>query len=263
MTAFQLSPISGDYVVGKGRLFVKVSGATQFQEVGDVDDFSMSQDNTLLERFSNQYGARTKTDSRITQQNASLSFTCLQGTARNLALALMSDKTALTQSLGTSSLGTFTSVQVGDVIDTGKLNISVQTLADHTTAADPWVADTNYKLDSASGTLKILALVTAATSVDLTVNYPAIAASTHQLLAGLGQNPSLTAELVFIALNESSVPIEKYTFWSVKLSPDGDVGLIGDDYRNFKIKGEIIADSTQATGYTLGKLQQLVASTNY
>jgi hypothetical protein len=30
----------------------------------------------------------------------------------------------------------------------------------------------------------------------------------------------------------------------------------------FKIKGEIIADTTQATGYQLGKLEQLVASTN-
>jgi hypothetical protein len=58
------------------------------------------------------------------------------------------------------------------------------------------------------------------------------------------------------------VPIEKYTFWSVKLSPDGDVNLIGDDYRTVQIKGEIIADTTQATGYTLGKLEQLVASTN-
>jgi hypothetical protein len=107
MTAFQLSPISGDYVVGKGRLLiVKVSGATQFQEIGDVDAMSISQDNTVLERFSNQYGARTKTDSRITQQNASLSFTMLQATGAQSRAAMMSDKNALTQSLGTTSLGT-------------------------------------------------------------------------------------------------------------------------------------------------------------
>jgi hypothetical protein len=87
-------------------------------------------------------------------------------------------------------------------------------------------------------------------SATLKVYYPAITASTKQLLAGLGQNPSLTAELVFITLDANSVPIEKYTFWSVKLSPDGDVNLIGDDYRTVQIKGEIIADTTQATGYS-------------
>jgi hypothetical protein len=136
MTAFQLSPISGDYVVGKGRLLIKVSGATQFQEIGDVEAMSISQDNTVLERFTNQTGTRTKADSRITQQNANLSFTMVQATARNLALAMMSDKNTLTQALGTTQLGTLTSLQVGDIIDTGKLNINVQSFTDHATALE-------------------------------------------------------------------------------------------------------------------------------
>lgn len=262
MTAFQLSPIAGDYVVGKGRLLIKVSGATQFQEIGDVEAMSISQDNTVLERFTNQTGTRTKADSRITQQNANLSFTMVQATARNLALAMMSDKNTLTQSLGTTQLSTLTSLQVGDIINTDKLNVTVQSFTDTLTALTPWVATTNYVLDSASGTLKVVALPSADTSATLKVNYPAITASTKQLLAGLGQNPSLSAQLVFISLDASSVPIEKYTFWSVKLSPDGDVSLIGDDYRTVQIKGEVVADTTQATGYTLGKLEQLVASTN-
>jgi hypothetical protein len=57
----------------------------------------------VLERFTNQYGTRTKTDSRITQQNANLSFTMVQATARNLALAMMSDKNTLTQTLAPPS----------------------------------------------------------------------------------------------------------------------------------------------------------------
>jgi hypothetical protein len=262
MTAFQLSPISGDYVVGKGRLYLKVSGATQYMEIGDVDAMSMSQDNQRLERFTNQYGARTKTDSRITQQNANLGFTMVQSTARNLALAMMSDKNTLTQAAGTTQLATLTSVQVGDVIDTGKLSVSVATFTDGATSPLPYVATTNYTLDSASGMLKVVALPGSDTSATLKVYYPAITASTKQLLAGLGQNPDLTAEVVFVSLDANSVPIEKYTFWSVKLSPDGDVNLISDEYRTVQIKGEIVADTTQATGYQLGKLEQLVASTN-
>jgi hypothetical protein len=263
MTALQLSPISGDYVVGKGRLYFVPSGATQGQEIGDCDAMSISQDNTVLERFSNQYGARTKTDSRITQQNAGISFTMLQATARNLALMMMSDKNTLTQSLGTTQLGTLSGLQVGDVIDTGKLNINVQSFTDLLTALNPWVADTNYKLDSASGLVKVLALPSADTTASLKINYPAITAATHQLLAGLGQNSDLRGKLVYIALDASSVPIEKYTFPIVKLSPDGDVNLLGDEYRTVQIKGEIIADTTQSVGYYLGTLQQLVASTNY
>jgi hypothetical protein len=262
MTAFQLSPISGDYVVGKGRLYAKVTGATQFQEIGDIDAMSISQANTVIERFSNQFGARTKTDSRITEQNANIAFTMLQATARNLALALMSDKTALTQAATTVQLSGLTNVQVGDIIDTGKLGISVITFTDNLTSPTNWVAGTNYELDAASGLIRVKALPSADTTATLKVTCPAITAATKQLLAGLGQNPDLRAELVFITLDASSVPIEKYTFPIVKLTPDGDVNLISDDYRTVQIKGEIIADATQSVGYELGTFQQLVASTN-
>jgi hypothetical protein len=96
-----------------------------------------------------------------------------------------------------------------------------------------------------------LALPTAATSVDLTVNYPAITA--YDPSAARRPRPEFrasTAELVFIALD-------------AKQRADREVHLLvgqalagrrrQSDRRRLshcQIKGEIIADTTQATGYT-------------
>lgn len=255
-----LSPIAGDYQGGKGRLYIEVAGTTRLEEVGDVDDFVITLENERLDRFSNQYGTRTKTDSRLLQQSASISFTAMQMTARNMATAMMSAKNFLTQTAETGSV-TITGVVDGDIIDLEALDVSILSVVDG--SAVPYVVTTMYTVDTASGLVKIIDEPTGGDGTAIvTFTKGSITADDKRLKIGGGSSPDLTAKLVFISLNANDVPQERVTIHSAKLAPNGDINMIADEYRSLPISGEIIADTTQAAGHTLYTLEDLVARTN-
>lgn len=258
-----VSPITGDYFGGKGRLYFQLLNSTRMEEIGDVDDFIVTLENERLERFSNQYGARTKTDSRIVQQNASISFTAVTNSARNMAIAFGAEKKFLTQSAVT---GTFVhnGVKAGDVLDLGGLDVSMISLYGGGTITGAYTTG-NYELDSRSGLLKILSIPAAAaalTGVDVTFLKAEITGSLGRLNIGLGSSPDLEGKLVFISLDPDNNAVEKLTLHRVKLGPNGDVNFISEEHRTLPVLGEVIADTTQAVGFYLGKLEDLTARTN-
>lgn len=247
-----LSPIEGNYVVGKGMLYFQKSGTTKWEEIGDIDAFSISQDVTRLERFSNQYAVRTKTDSRINQQNQTISFTLFQMTPRNRALALLSDVSYLTQIATGSQSKTFEDVEVGGIYRVGAYGVTLTSVTDEHTAPVTYVADTNYEVDATAGLVKVLAKPGGAGS-DLIVNYsqPAIVVGDGRLNAGIGSAPDLAGALMFRGVNSTGRQVE-VMLHDVRLAPSGERQYISDDYSSIQIDGEIIADSDQASGYEIG-----------
>jgi hypothetical protein len=247
----QLSPIEGDYVVGKGMLFFQKTGEVKWEEIGDIDGFSTSSDITKLERFSNQYPVRTKTDSRITQQNQTISFTLFQMTARNRAMGLMSDVAYLAQVGVTGQVATFEGVEVGGIYRIGKYDLSIDSIVGEDTAATPYVEGTHYESDDQSGMIKVLAIPGGVT--DMVVNYDAAAilAATKRLNAGIGSAPDLAGALMFRGVNDTGRQVE-VMLHDVRLSPSGERQYISDDYSSIQIEGEVIADSTQPSGFELG-----------
>jgi hypothetical protein len=261
--ASPVSPITGDYFSGKGRLYFRLTGATRLEEIGDVDDFSISLENERLERFSNQYGTRTKTDTRLQQQNATISFTCAQNTARNMAIVFGAEKTFKTQVQVTGSY-THNSVQAGDIVDLGALDVTLYSIRGDNTPTGAY-ATGNYELDSRAGILKILSIPTAAaamTGIDVSFDKAAITGSAGRLDVGLGSSPDLEGTIIFVGLDTDNNPVEKITLHKVKLSPNGDINFISDEYRVLPVQGDVIADTSQAVGFYLGKLEDLSARTN-
>lgn len=259
-----ISPITGDYFSGKGRLYFKITGGTVFEEIGDVDDFTISLENERLERFSNQYGTRTKTDSRLQQQNATIAFTAVQNSARNMATVFGAEKVFNTQ---TAVTGTYVhnGVKAGDIVDLGGLDLTmISVLGDGVPTGD-YVAGTHYELAARSGILKVLAIPTAAsamTGFDAKFLKAEITGSAGRLNIGLGSSPDLEGTLMFIGLDTDNNEVEKVILHKVKLSPNGDINFISDEYRTLPVQGDIVADTTQAAGYYLGTLLDLTARTN-
>lgn len=257
-----LSSIEGDYIGGKGRLYIQLSGANRMEEVGDVDEFTVSLENERLERFSNAYGVRTKSDSRLIQQNASISFTPMQNTARNICMALMSTKAFLAQGSASSQTHIVTGVVTGDIVDVGKLDITVNSISDGAPPTGLYPTG-HYEYDTKSGLVKILNIPTGV-GANATITYAAAAIPTgaRRLKIGGGSEPDLEAKLVFIALDANSNPIEKITVHKVKLAPNGDWNLISDEYRSLPISGEVIVDESKETGFKLYQLEDLATRTN-
>lgn len=258
-----ISPITGDYFSGKGRLYFRLTGSTRVEELGDTDDFSISLENERLERFSNQYGTRTKTDSRLLQQSATVSFTLLQNTARNMAIVFGAEKAFKTQAVVT---GTYVhnNVAAGDLVDLGALDVSMISILGGNSATAEYTTG-YYELDSRSGLLKITSIPPTGasfTGIDVKFLKGSITGSAGRLEVGLGSSPDLEGTLIFVGLDTDNNPVEKITLHKVKLSPNGDINFISDEYRSLPIQGDVTADTSQSAGFYLGKLEDLTARTN-
>lgn len=263
MTAFGIAPIGGDYRGGRGRIYIQVSGADRLEEIGDVDDFSISVGNEKLERTSSQYGTKTKTDSRLLEQTATLTMTAVQQTARNAALAFMSKKQFLTQSSLSAQEKVFTNVAAGDVYDLGALDVTVTSVTDTTTGAVAYTLGTHYEIDAKTGMLRIIAIPGGAnTSIEVTYDVAAILVGAKRLKLGGGSSPDMECKVVFISLDPNDNPLEKVTLHRVKLSPDGDMSFIDEEHRKVPLTGEVLADVTKAAGYRLYQLEDMAARTN-
>ena len=245
----QLSPITGNYIVGKGLLYFKELGSTKFEELGDIDGFSLQQEVERLERFSNQYAVRTKTDSRINQQNYTASMQLFQLNARNRAMGLLSDVDYLTQTGATNPTEVISGVVTGGIYKLSAYNITLLSLKDG--AAADYVADTNYELDVETGLLSIILPPGSNYAVHAFYSKAAIVAADGRLNAGIGSSPNLEGALLFRGVNTVGRAVE-VMLHKCRIAPSGERQYISDEYSSIQIEAEILADSTQAAGFDIG-----------
>lgn len=259
-----IDPITGDYQAGKGRAYFTKSGETRMEEIGDVDDFIVSLEVERLERLSNQYGTRKKTDSRVIQTTATLSFTAMQMTARNTAIVFGSEKTFLSQPSASSQSYVHNGVKAGDMFNLGYRDVTVVSVQGDGTPTGAYSTG-NYDYDSAVGALQINSIPTAAaamTGVTIVFDVAQVTGSVGRLHIGGGSSPDLEGKITFITYDANNNPIEMVEVHRVKLAPNGDINFISDEYRSLPIQGEIISDTTQADGFELFTFTDLTPRTN-
>ncbi len=257
----QLTPISGNYVVGKGQVFFKESGSIKWEELGDIDGFSISPEIERLERFSNQYSARTLADSRIVQQSFTLTMELFQMTRRNRSMGLLSTITDQTQTGATEPTQEISGIVTGGIYELNGLNVTAITVTDTTGSPVAYTSGTHYQLDAEAGMIRIVSKPASANS-HLKVFYSkaSIVAGDERLKAGIGSSPNLAGAIRFRGVNDvgRAVLVQLH---SVRLSPSGERQYISDEYSSITIEGKIQIDSTQATAYQLGWEQDLNTTT--
>lgn len=105
------SPNILNYTVGKGRVQVRLSGETNFRDIGNCPEFEFTPEIEKLEHFSAQSGVKTKDRTVILSKKGTLRVVMEEITAENMQIALLS--TAITtQTGGDQELSIFTSAQV-------------------------------------------------------------------------------------------------------------------------------------------------------
>lgn len=89
MGVSQTSPNVDNYYIGKGKVFIKLTGDADYVDIGNVPEFEFTPDITKLDHFSSRAGVRSKDKSVVQEKAASLRMVMEEWTARNLALALL------------------------------------------------------------------------------------------------------------------------------------------------------------------------------
>lgn len=88
MTAYA-APNTGNYYVGKGRVYFKPSGDTEFRHMGNCTSMALTTEIEELDHFSQQSGVRTKDKTIVLEKSATLSVVLDEWNADNLRLALL------------------------------------------------------------------------------------------------------------------------------------------------------------------------------
>lgn len=105
------SPNILNYTVGKGRVQVRLSGDTNFRDIGNCPEFEFTPTIEKLEHFSSQTGVKSKDRTIVLSKAGTLRIVMEELTAENMRIALLGNAISL-QSGGDQEIEIFGSSSI-------------------------------------------------------------------------------------------------------------------------------------------------------
>lgn len=249
---------ANNYVLGRGKVyFDRFAPGTRISEkgerfLGNCPEFSTTSAADSLDHYSSTGGMRVKDESVDLQINRSGAFMSDNISGPNLALFFSGVESTISQTAATGVVETIAAYK-GRYIQLGKTESNpagvrqIANLVVATTGGSPVtvVAAGNYEVDIARARVYILddaVDITEATEYTFTYD---LVASVGQLV--VSQNESIYGSVRFIGDNAVGQNRDYYLPY-VKLSPNGDYALIGDDWQSIGFNMEILKlnDATES-----------------
>jgi len=244
-----------NYILGRGKVFFDrfaanaiVTATTRGEGeryLGNTPEFSTTSSVENLDHYDSDGGVKTKDGSVQLSLDRSGAFTCDNITAENLALFFQGDASTLTQTAATGVVEVLNDVkherfyQLGVSTSTPSgvrkvTNVVVKKGAGYTTTV---TQAGNYEVDEVTGRVYILSGSTdIPNDTDIQVTYD-IQASTRETV--ISKNQSIYGAVRFVSDNPTGPNRDIYLPY-VKLSPDGDYQLKGDDWQVMGFQVEVL-----------------------
>lgn len=249
--------MSKNYTLGRGRVFfdpfvVGTFNKTGERYIGNTPEFNVTIESENLEHFDSDAGVRVKDDSVLLELNRTASIITDNIDPENVALFLLGATNTQVQTSGTvtgeslaaqARKGRFYQLGVTAGNPSGVRNVSAVTVLNGVTTL---VAGTDYVLDATLGRIELL--TTSATINEanaLTASYTRAAANRRQIITAA--NAEIAGALRFISTNPRGTLLDYYMPY-VRLTPNGDYALKGDDWQQMGFGIEILKlnDTTEA-----------------
>lgn len=255
-------PITSDlggknYTLGRGRVFIDrfaqsvvaagITAASKGQGeryIGNTPEFSTTSEGEDLDHFDSDSGIRVKDASVQLQLDRTGSFTCDNIDKHNLAMMFLGDVSTITQ---TSQTGLTTTVtvkrgmfyQLGatESLPAGVRLVASVTCGKGASFSTAVAASGNFEVDETLGRVYVLPNapdIPDDTEVRFTFN---TTASTRDQI--VSSSNSIYAAIRFVANNPTGVNRDYY-YPYVKIAPDGDYNLKGDDWQTMGFTFEIL-----------------------
>lgn len=213
-----------------------------FRYFGDTSEFNLNVQSESLPYFSMERGKKVKTKSADLQTEMASTFACTNISLPNIALWFLGSSATITQAAVASVDETLTDVMQGHSYQLGEsddqpMGVRNVTITTAVVGATPAVAGTDYELDAVRGVITILegsAVITEGS--DLVLDY-AVAASTYD--RAISGSDIIEGAIRFDAYNAEGDDIDYRMGW-VKISPNGDLPLKGDDWMSLTWNVEIL-----------------------
>lgn len=242
------------YTLGKGKVFfdryangVTITANTQGEGeryFGNTPEFSTSSSSESLDHYSSEGGLKTKDDSVQLSMDRTGKMSCDNISSENVALNFLGTTNVIAQTAQTGLTTTFTSAKRGRFYQLGVsstnpaglrnvASVVVKKGAGFTTTVS---AAGNYQVDEALGRIYVEAGAPDINGADIQVTFNTAASTREQVISG--SNPIYGA-LRFVSDNPKGENRDYY-FPYVKMSPDGDYALKGEEWMSIGFTFEIL-----------------------
>lgn len=255
--------MSNNYTLGRGEVhFGRFATGTQNPKgeryLGNTPEFQFTLEPEMLDHFSSDRGINEKDDSVTLQVNRTGSLTCDNIDPENLAILLMGD--ALTQSDAGGAVaaeqhnavekGLYYQLGTSSTNPSGVRSVTSVVVKDDTSPTPTtFVAGTDYVLDAELARIYIVPGGAIADGENLRIDYTVTAKSRVRVIS---KGDTIEGSLRFIAYNPKGADYDYFFPW-VKLTPNGDFALKGEEWQNIPFSVEILRKTGLEAIYVDGR----------
>jgi len=254
---YQTAPSSENLLLGKGQVFFDrfdASGlSTGFKHIGNVETFELTTTDDKVQKFSSMSAGAPLYKEVNRRRTAVLTLTGSEFHPENMALVTMGSQSELVQAAtAVVAEPVFPTTIKGAYFMTKKLGpISAVAVKFGVTSG---VLNTDYAIINANvGLIRILpgTALTGAVTVDYTPT--AYTSGSGPAMVAGGASGVIQGAIKFIG-DPSTGPDMIIDVWRANVSPNGAVGLIGDDFATMSLTMSILDDSANNPSFPLYRI---------
>lgn len=257
--------MANNYTLGRGELHfakflpgIATPGGERY--IGNTPQFSATIENENLDHYNSDHGVREKDESIALQTDRNASFTTDNIHPDNLALFFFGSKINLAVTGATVTGEEILNLEKGlhyqlgrtEANPVGARALDVTTapiVKDKTTPATIYVAGTDYEINPDLGRITILEGGSIPANGGITVDYTTKTSTRSRVISG---SKPIEGALHYIADNPAGENFDWYMPW-VKLTPNGDFELKGDEWQTIPFNVEILKQSGKEAIYVDGR----------
>lgn len=251
---------TNNYTLGRGELhFGQFRPNTQTPKgqlyLGNTPELGFTAEQESLDHYSSDRGVRIKDESVLLQLDYAGTFVTDNISPQNLALFFLGEALTQTTTAAVGETDTFTGVGLGLTyqLGTSDTNPSGVRQVDNVvveTGGTPLTAGQDYVFDPVLGTVTLMAeAVGVEEGDDITVTYDVEASTRARVIS---RSMTIEGSLRFIAHNPAGDNLDYFMPW-VKITPNGDFQLKGDDWQALSFNIEVLKKGSLESIYIDGR----------
>ena len=251
------------YTLGRGEVhFARFAPGTQtpmgFRYIGNTPEFSLNIESETLDHYSSDGGIREKDDSVPLEVNRTGSTTTDNIDPANVALFFFGSEAALTQAAVASSTETLSAINAGysytlgvtTANPTGYMGIDpTGFVVEVNGGGATLVAGTDYNMDFDTGILSFIeGSAVAVEGADIDVTFAVLGSTRSRVISG---SEPVEGAMRYVSKNPKG-PDSVFYMPYVKVTPNGDYALKGDEWQTIPLALEILKPTGQEAIYRDG-----------
>lgn len=257
------TPSADNLLLGQGQLFFDrfdmSSGipipSNYFRHLGNCSAFTMTMNNEKVEKWTSMYAAKRLYKQVIRQTKAQGKITMDEYDPDNLALVMLGEKLDFTRAAvnrtGANAYVFPYAVVAQDrymTLPDRKITAASVVVKDNG-AGTPFIIDADYQVDAEHGRIYVVPGGDITPGTVLKVEYTgAVLTAADKIQKIIGANkPTIEGRLTFVG-DPTTGPTYYAEFWHVMISPEGELGLISNDFASFGLNFMCFDKRTQHPG---------------